>query len=603
MLPTNIAGHEPLRSARQQVVGLSEHRSRRRRRLRMAEALWSGDPMRAALVRHLSELTEITEADRAAAVWLDEYGTSLVHPHVILDLLSDRPRRSFPLEPLERAWEIGLPGAYEAAYDTIRSANGRNLLAIALGSDGARAWFVVSDSIGARPRLGSEARERLLFLAGECAAVLLHRDLDRPEGDESSGFSATPRRFSGWAILEDLEGREDSSADVAVIEQRFLVGRIVRDLVDDDLVLPRDELVERVRISRSEVDARVPKGGEPLTAWEPALRALEEGEVEGLAETLLEAGERSEAQGHRHGAVELYRCAYDIAAAVQVPTLAVDAARRQGRVHRRFARWDESVRSYRLAQQVAVVADLHERTARVLVGLASVRQENGSLPGARACYMEALELAQRSGEPDALASVHHGLLGLEHAAGNLETALQHGWVAVATYADARARVRCLASLAGVLVDFGDRTAGEDAWTVVAQQSDEAYYRIYAHDALAYLAALRGDLAEFEVQVAACDALDWRSGPISAQAEILYYRGLSYEALGLFDAARRWLTDAVEFSERHGLNRTLFRAEEAIRGLERREADAAQPDKTMPAAPREVREGLREMRRALAGAAS
>jgi hypothetical protein len=52
-------------------------------------------------------------------------------------------------------------------------------------------------------------------------------------------------------------------------------------------------------------------------------------------------------------------------------------------------------------------------------------------------------------------------------------------------------MRCLAVLAGALADYGDREAAEDAWSLVAHSSREAYYRIYAHDALAYLAALRG----------------------------------------------------------------------------------------------------------------
>src|SRR5690606_22261437 len=298
------------------------------------------------------------------------------------------------------------------------------------------------------------------------------------------------------------------------------------------------------------IAVRARKGGDPPSSWTPVLDALE-GEVgPELAERLLVVGERAESLGHRHGALELYRCAFEIAAAVHAPALAVDAARFQGRVHRRFARWDESVRSYRVAQEVSSAANLHDRAARVLVGLASARHENGKLTGAGTGYMEASDASPRSGDRDVLATVHHGLLALEHAAGNIEVALEQGWIAVATYEDARGRLRCLAGLAGALVDFGDRAAAEDAWTVVAEQSDESYYRIYAHDSLAYLAALRRDLAEFERHVRLCDALEWESGPVSARGEILYYRGLSYAALGMADAAARWLGRAVSFAEEH-----------------------------------------------------
>lgn len=73
--------------------------------------------------------------------------------------------------------------------------------------------------------------------------------------------------------------------------------------------------------------------------------------------------------------------------------------------------------------------------------------------------------------------------------------------------------------------------------------------MYAWDALAYLAALRGDEAAFEDRAARCDALGWESGQRAAAAEILYYRGLSYRALGRLDEADEWLTRAIDFAER------------------------------------------------------
>ena len=48
--------------------------------------------------------------DRGAVVWLDEYGPGLAHPHTLLDLGSDRPRRFFSAAPLRTAWETRVPG-------------------------------------------------------------------------------------------------------------------------------------------------------------------------------------------------------------------------------------------------------------------------------------------------------------------------------------------------------------------------------------------------------------------------------------------------------------------------------------------------------------
>jgi len=604
MLPTNIGGPRLGPGPRIQVVGLSDHRSRRRQRLLLARAMQSGDPVRSELLEHLNELTDILGADRAAAVWLDEYAADSVHAHVTLDLLSDRPRRSFPVEPLDRAWELGLPGVFEGSADTPkRIGEGAGLFAVALGSDGVRAWFLACDSVGPRPRLGKKERQRVLFLAGACAGILLHQDLDQV-GTEAQGRLGG-RSFSGFPVLEDCEGREQDAAVTAKVEQRFVVVRLVRALLSQEPGYSIcGDWAERVGITRAEVARRGEQGGDSREVWSPLLDELEAQRLPELAERLVLVGERAESDGHVHGALELYRCAFEAAALSMHAAAAIDALRFQGRVNRRFARWDDAVASYQRAYDIAEAAALWEKASRVLVGLASVRKELGSLPEARRVYRDALDLAYRAGEKDAIATAHHGLLSFEHAAGNTHEALRHGWTAVATYEDVTRRSRCLANLAGALADFGDRSAAEDAWTVVADTSEEAYYRIYAHDALAHLAALRGDLAAFEIQAAACDALGWESGPRSAKAEILYYRGLSYRALGFRDAADRWLTRATAFAEEFGFNRTLFRAEQALRELEElrgEELELLGSDSTTPSAPDEIRVGLREMRRAVADA--
>jgi len=160
------------------VLKLDEYRDRRVQRLSRGRALLGRDPYRRVLYDHLAEVARLTGADRAAAVWIDEGGPDLVHPHVVVDLLSDRPRRIFSADPLRRAWDLGIPGAWEGGS----SADGTlpvGVVAIALGSDGARGWFLVCDSVVRRPRLDSARRERLMFLAGECSALLTSRHWHR----------------------------------------------------------------------------------------------------------------------------------------------------------------------------------------------------------------------------------------------------------------------------------------------------------------------------------------------------------------------------------------------------------------------------------------
>ena len=587
MRPTNAPRVISAPMAARKVLRIEEHRGRRLQRLRLAEAFYRPDVARHRLFGLIAQVAELTQADRAAAVWVDEYGSGLVHPHVVIDLLSDQPRRLYPVEPLRKAWDLGLPGTYD---DAMASGNGGNsTLAIALGSDGTRAWFLVADSVSGRGRLEAEVRERVLFLAGECSSIVLHRDLDALLG----GGNSSRDRFTGWPVLEDLQGLDTPEGQADRIEHRFLLARLARKLVDDDLTVAPDQLIDQAHLVRQEIDPQGTGEGE-VELWRRALSALETQSFPELARRLVEASEAAEASGHSHGALELYDCAYEIAAAAGAPSEAVDAARFRARTLRRRAEWGEAARWYGIAEEIARAAGLVGRTAQVLMGMATIRKEMGNLPAARERLMAALSLSDQGVDSDTRAGVHHELLSLEHAAGNLPVALEHGWVAVAGFENEVLRTRCLAALAGALVDFGDRSAAEDAWSVVAHRSDEVYYKVYAYDALAYLAALRGDNAEFESYAAKCDGLGWQSASQSAAAEILHYRGLSYRALGRREEAEAWLSRAVSFAEKHGFSRTLFEAEEALKELR---TSVARVD-PMPAAPPEVRDGLRAMREAV-----
>lgn len=579
-----------------EVLRLDEYRDKRTYRLRLAEALCRVDRQRHAVFRHLTEVVDLTGADRAATVWVDEQGADLVHPFVLLDRLQDRPRRAFSMGPLREAWQLGVPSAHDRPADTNSSIP--TTLAVALGSDGTRAWFLVAESVSPRPRLDAELRDRLMFLAGECAAVLLHRDLDLIAS--AGGRASAATRFAGWPVLEDLDGREADEVEGRRIAQRFIVARLVRKLLDGDLVFAPERMAEQVRRAREELS------GPPLTSitkmeadkWGRVLDGLEDGSMEVLSADLVDLADTVEAQGHDHGALELYRCAYEVAASVLAARPAVNAARLMGRLLRRRADWVGAQKWFLATREIADLAGYRDIAAHALVGLAGINKESGNLPAARDGFGEALVEAEHSGDRDTIALVHHGLLGLEQAAGNLDAGLRHGWMAVATYESEAGRTRCMASLAGALIEYGDREAAEDAWLLVAHSSRERYYQIYAYDALAYLAAQRGDRDAFEARARVADDLDWESGSLSAKAEILFYRGLSYRALGEHELADEWLTRAVSFAEEHGYNQVLFRAEEALK--ERPQEVAAPASAPPPAAPYELREGLRTMRRELVG---
>ncbi|HSW28292.1 MAG TPA: hypothetical protein VLH75_02250 [Longimicrobiales bacterium] len=579
------------------ILRLDAYRERRDQRLRLAMSLYGTDRGRSELLQHLVKVSGLLGADRAATVWIDEFGPGLVHPHVVLDLLSDRPRRAFVAEPLRRAWAGGVPGVSETVTGPAPRGDGPAwTVAVALGSDGTRSWFLVADAVSPWGGMGAEVRDRLMFLAGECSAVVLHRDLDAMVSAAADDSAQGRPRFAGWHILQDIEGREGDEAESRRIATRFVVARLPRLLLEDDLAIPRDRLRQQAQRAREEVgrDAEAMDVGPEAVLWEEVLDAFQEADLERLGKALLNLAGTVESRAHLHGAAELYRTAYEIFAATGQVGLAVDAARFTGRALRRLASWDEAARWYAIAREVAVTASMGGKVAMVLDGMANIHRERGNLPAARTVLLEALGFARQSGDAEALGAVCHGLAGAEHLSGNLQEAVGWGWKAVEAYGSPGERVMALATLGGILIDLGDLDAAADAWACTRDLSTNDYYRIYAVDALGHICALRGDGAGFARWAEAADALGWESGPLPAKAEILHYRGLSCLALGDTDRAHRYLERAVAFAEEHGFGRTLFAAEAALEGLGTRAKEAERRGVT-PAAPVEVSSGLREMR--------
>lgn len=572
------------------VLKLAEHRDRRHYRLALARAMLVGDRSRRALFEHLAEVADLTGSDRVAVVWIDEYGAGFVHPHLVLDLLSDRPRRFFSPDPLQRAWDLGVPGA----LDDVAGPNRDRLatFAVALGSDGARGWFLVADSVTRRVRVDDERRDRLMFLAGESSAVVLHRDLD--VADESVGT------FAGWRFLKDLEGYESNARRSGVVGRRFEAGRLVVGLLEDDLVLPderRQELAERARESIH--------GDNDLDHEESALLgdllyAYEVGELPGLAAICLEAGQAAERDDHAHGALELYRCAFEMASALGEPATAIEAARSKGRVLRRRGQWAEADHCYNVALGIAERAELWDLIARTRAGLAVIQKDRGDIPAAREGLEKALEAAGAAKDADTTASIYQDLMNLEYVAGDLPVAARHGWRAVNTSATDEGRAKCLIGFAWILKELGDLDAAEDAYAVARETSDDFYYRLYAYDGYAHMAALRGDAASFDARAAECDALCWNDGPASAKAEILYFRGVSNALLGRKAEALQWLRRAEAFAAAHAFEVVLENTKGALTELS---SDRLSIRPEARPAPADVRVGLRAMRDEVLGVLS
>jgi tetratricopeptide (TPR) repeat protein len=242
------------------------------------------------------------------------------------------------------------------------------------------------------------------------------------------------------------------------------------------------------------------------------------------------------------------------------------------------------------------------KLAAVLDGMANAHRDRGNLPRAREVLQEVLEIGRETGDRYSLAIGHHDLMTVEKLRGDRVEAIRHGWLAVQSYDSNDGRLRALFDLAGVLRDNGELQAAWDAYVVVVAQVEGLEARILALDALAYVAALRGDREQHQKLRMKLDAEGWENVSPVYRGQVLFYRGLSLRALGDEREGRKWLNKALAFAAEHSLNKIIFDAEAALE--ERTPVLAEQPvppiyGESTPEEVLGVCRGLREMREAQA----
>jgi tetratricopeptide (TPR) repeat protein len=512
------------------------------------------------------------------------------------------------------AWDDGVPGLLdlsETSSGTGWEVGGiQSTCVVSLGSEGARSWFLVADSLTPRPPLEAQVKGRLMFIAGELASILFHQDLD-PDSSRgcevsdsivTSSDGAAP--FAGWDVLADMEGRERDGDAGRRITNRFLLVRALRGALDDDLVVDHDSLAYQIEGIRREMGHQGSDDPE-REHWERVLSLLESSDHETLQWALLDWGKVVESQGHQRGSLEIQSLAYDLAVATGSPECALEAARFQGKGHRMEADWDEAVAWYGTARRIAEEVGDTRKLAAVMDGLANTYRDRGNLPRARELLGEVMALGEEGNDRYAVAIAHHDLMTVERLSENMVRAVQHGWSAVQSYDSRDGSLKALFDLAGVLRETGELSAARDAYTIVADQLPQFEHRMMALDALAYIAALEGDRPRYHELRAEMEEGSWQELSPVFRGQVLFYRGLSSRALGQEEEGEARLTEALDFAERHSLNWLIFDIEEA---LEER-ADGGRTSHPAPGVPVEspgpggaelvgVRQGLRELREAL-----
>lgn len=589
------------------ILPLESYQGRRAERFARAKALHAPDPVRSDVVRHLGAALDAVRADRGAVVWIEDAGSTLVHPYCVLDLGSDTPRRDTPLQPLRRAWKQGtasyiyVPPPFRVSPGQVSQERAHGYSAVALGLDDVRVYFlIIAHRVHESPP-DAEQVERLLFHAGECAGRIIHAELDtRAYHDipmEERPFDIQRRdTFSGWVVLKDLDGVAEPEHDVASkrIGARFMVLRYVRSVVDDALVVPTDAVPQSVETVFDDLPS-VPADDEERILSRRVIDACKAGAWKELLGHLMELGNVVDASGHFHGALETHRVAYDLAVHLNESGHAIDASRLCGRALRKIGQLDESEQWYESAAGLAQTVGDDARYASSLSGLANVYRDRGNFRRVRELLQQAIEIATHANVPEPLATSYHTLSNVECELGNLGEGVRCIWQSVLIYPLQRDRDLAMLDLADLLLKAGDTGASETAYKILKDRINAPGGRMLVYAGLARVSAIRGDVDEFITRTARLEAerLSQGEGSPWVWAQIAIEHAEAFHMLGDIENASKWLEDGRRVVEKHGFGKLKFeleRVEELLESVESR-SDFEPPPNISDQRFEDVRRGL------------
>ncbi len=553
-----------------EVVRLDHYRNRRAERLRTAIALARWRPDRRIRVEGMAKALEVSGADRALTVAVDDLGEGAVRVDHVVDLRANPPRRTVSRDLLQLAARQAVPGLGDLP-DRPRAGvlffpeAPSSAAVVTLGSDGSRSWFLVIDSITPRGRLTEGQRESLMFIGGELASVVLDRDAARLPLEDSFE-NVRSESFAGWGVLGDLADGTVSDEQRDRVNLRFLTARVLNCHLEEGLARNRVGLADQTAQVRGELLRLQDHSQESLQTL-ALLDSLERGGLPDLSERVLDHARTLEAVGHLHGAREFYLSAYEVAAQCQAVDIAIDAAWGLGRASRRAADWPGAFRWYGIARELSGTLEVWDRHGRVPDGLANALRDRGNLPLARETLVMAQDVSERTGDEELRASVMHTFMTVEKLAGEHDLAIVYGWGAVRRQQDAERRHWALMDLGGVFLESGRYAAAENAFRIVAAAVEERDALVLARNGLAMVSAYEQKPEEFERRCADVETAGWQNASAIVRGQILLDRGLSWSALGDHGRAREWLQLALAFGETQGVGKLILDAEQALSELQ------------------------------------
>lgn len=404
------------------------------------------------------------------------------------------------------------------------------------------------------------------------------------------------RALKHLAFFEELAASEQSDPAWPAVSAGLVVLRLIDAWVEDgSAVIPGDAWgVRAVRAAIDDIPRDRPVRA-ILGSIVDALERAEPNDMHALAPRLIAYARALEFDARWNLAADVYRTVITHSHPIEDTDFAIDAHAQLGMCLRQLGDLDAAEDAYRMASTIASAVSDKVGILRGRLGEGKVAIARGNLPRAEAILDETIGAAQGSAMRAVRVSARHDRAMVAGLRGDLETAIQFAYSALAEAELPAERDRILADIGVAFLELGVYSSASDAFMVLARTAQEQYVRWTATLNLLDIAQKTSAQPLFERY-----RRDLASAPLPPMLAAHYelYVGQGHLRFGQAADGMAALERALRVATAHDYNQLVFQIEEIIRAAQRSERRRVAAE-TRWVAPSEKLEGvaraLRELR--------
>jgi tetratricopeptide (TPR) repeat protein len=233
----------------------------------------------------------------------------------------------------------------------------------------------------------------------------------------------------------------------------------------------------------------------------------------------------------------------------------------QARAARQLGATDVAEELYLAAIDVGHSADAADVVARGHGGLAVLASMRGNYPKAREHFERALLFADRANDPNLIRSSHQGLLHSAMVAGDLDTALIHGWNTLRLSLAPEARAEALMNMGEICRAAGEHLAALRVFEIAAGWTAQAKVRLHALSGAMQSAAALRQVAQTRNYIAKLEAVLPTVTDSYSRAIVGVELAEVLEQLGDHQRAVTSLNYSMALATEHRFHKVIYRAEQ------------------------------------------